>query len=125
VIAEALIETLRARGVALRPDGDRLRVRPAEALTPAELEALRQHKAAVLDALRAAPVPAEAPALGPHQTIPFTACSVCAELPYCEIDYVRIGGRLFVVPARRGTFAAYAGVPLCPRHARERAGRSA
>ena len=51
----ALVETLRARGVTLQPDGDRLRVRPAEALTPDELDTLRRHKGEVLRLLSAPP----------------------------------------------------------------------
>lgn len=44
----ALVAALQARGVTLRPDGERLRVRPVSRVTPAELEALRQSKAEVL-----------------------------------------------------------------------------
>jgi hypothetical protein len=58
--------------------------------------------------------PAPAPA---YQTIPFTACAACAELPYSAIDYVHITGVLFAVPARRWTFTAFASVPLCRAHA--------
>lgn len=61
----ALVATLRARGVTLRPDGDRLRVRPAEALAPGELEALRRHKTEVLSLLTAPPADAGLPALDP------------------------------------------------------------
>ena len=55
---EALVAELRARGVELRAVGDRLRYKPASALTPADVEVLRQHKAAVLALLRAAERPA-------------------------------------------------------------------
>ena len=44
----ALVKMLRARGVTLEPRGDKLRVRPAGAVRPEEVEALRQHKATVL-----------------------------------------------------------------------------
>jgi hypothetical protein len=137
--AVALVDRLRRRGVQLVPEGDRLRYRPASAVQPDEIEALRQLKPDVLDLLRQPTAPADAappaaepsawppviPVLGPRQTIPFTVCSACAELPYSEIDFIKIASRLFVVPARRGTFAAYHGVPLCPAHARERARGSA
>lgn len=64
--AAALVADLRARGVTLRPDGDRLRVRPAEALTPQELETLRRHKAEVLALLAPGVEPrSAAPASGP------------------------------------------------------------
>jgi hypothetical protein len=50
-----LVETLRARGVVLRAVGDRLRVRPATAVTPDELEALRQFKPEVMALLARVP----------------------------------------------------------------------
>ena len=46
--AAALVAELRARGVSLEPEGDRLRVRPTRLVRPEELAALRQHKAEVL-----------------------------------------------------------------------------
>jgi TubC N-terminal docking domain len=55
----ALVETLRARGVTLEVHGDRLKVRPATAVTPDEVEKLRQHKTEVLRLL--APAPAATP----------------------------------------------------------------
>lgn len=57
-----LLDRLRARGVELVAAGDRLRFRPADALTADELEALRRHKAEVLALLTApAGVSASAP----------------------------------------------------------------
>jgi hypothetical protein len=54
VTAPALLTTLRARGVTLTPWGDRVRVRaPSEALTDDVREALRTHKAALLDRVEA------------------------------------------------------------------------
>jgi hypothetical protein len=50
-----LVETLQARGVVLWAVGDRLRVRPATAVTPEELEALRRHKAEIMKLLAPAP----------------------------------------------------------------------
>ena len=46
--AAALVASLRSRGVILEPRGDKLRVVPASAVTPEEVDALRQHKAEVL-----------------------------------------------------------------------------
>ena len=98
----ALVDTLRARGVILEPRGDKLRVTPASAVTPAEVEALRAHKAEVLRLLTGSPRPApprfawspwpEAlPGLGPRRVIPFTACVLCP----------------------RWTFASYGPAALC------------
>lgn len=50
-----LVETLLARGVTLEVRGDRLKVRPASAVTADEVEALRRHKAEVLGLLTPAP----------------------------------------------------------------------
>jgi hypothetical protein len=47
-----LVARLRARGVALEPDGSTLVIRPAAAVQPDEVEALRQHKVEVLALLR-------------------------------------------------------------------------
>ncbi len=46
--AAALVESLRARGVTLKPRGGDLTVQPKTAVTPAEVIALRQHKREVL-----------------------------------------------------------------------------
>ena len=59
--AAQLVEALRARGVTLEPAGDRLRVRPASALSAEELEALRMVKPEVLRLLAAQPTPTPAP----------------------------------------------------------------
>ena len=48
----ALIADLRARGVTLVPDGERLRCRPRAALSQEDLAALKAHKAEVLASLR-------------------------------------------------------------------------
>ena len=50
--AVELVAKLRARGIALERDGGTLVVRPADAVRPEEIEALMQHKAAVLALLR-------------------------------------------------------------------------
>ena len=49
--ASALLETLTARGVALQAHGEKLRWSPRDAVTPIEVEALRQHKADLLNLL--------------------------------------------------------------------------
>src|SRR2546426_5807057 len=54
--AASLVESLRARGVKLRAVGDRIRYRPASALTRDDLEALRQQKAEVLRILAPEPM---------------------------------------------------------------------
>lgn len=51
--AAQLVQALRARGVNLEPEGDRLRIRPASALSAEELEALRHVKPEVLRLLHA------------------------------------------------------------------------
>jgi hypothetical protein len=59
--AAQLVQALRARGVILEPQGDRLRVRPASALSAEELEVLRQVKPEVLRLLAAQPAPTPPP----------------------------------------------------------------
>src|SRR5262252_6766549 len=51
--AASLIADLRARGITLEPRGDRVRFRPASAVTEAEVEAIRYHKAEILRLLAA------------------------------------------------------------------------
>ena len=52
--AAALVASLEARGVTLRPtERGTLAIRPADLLAPSEVEALRQHKGAVLALLHA------------------------------------------------------------------------
>lgn len=104
--ASALVATLRARGVILEPNGDRLRVRPATAVTSEEVETLRRLKPEVLRLLatgaEAAPAPPAGRALwspwpealpgaGAWRRIPFTPCAICP----------------------RWTFASYGAAPLC------------
>lgn len=50
--AAALLADLRQRGVAVRADGDRLRCRPADRLTAADVDALRALKGELLPLLR-------------------------------------------------------------------------
>lgn len=49
--AVVLVESLRARGVHLRAEGDKIRFRPASALTSEDLAALRSLKAEVMSLL--------------------------------------------------------------------------
>ena len=83
----ALVDRLRALGVELVPVGDRLRFRPADALTPEDLEALRQHKYEVIAFLTpkaasayAHPWPDSIPGLGRRAVGAFDPCSA----PACE-----------------------------------------
>jgi hypothetical protein len=50
--AAELLERLRGRGIELARAGDRIRFRPAHAITPEEREALAQHRAEILASLR-------------------------------------------------------------------------
>jgi predicted Zn-dependent protease len=61
--AAILVESLRARGVEIRVVGDRIRCRPAAALSPEELAALIENKPEILRLL--APEPAPSLALDP------------------------------------------------------------
>ncbi len=49
--AAVLVETLKARGVTLEAHGDKLRWTPRDALTPGEVERLRQHKRDIMEVL--------------------------------------------------------------------------
>lgn len=53
--AEALIEILRDRGIVVRAVGDRLKVRPASAVSADEVEALKRHKPEILRLLAIEP----------------------------------------------------------------------
>ncbi|MBM3946420.1 MAG: hypothetical protein FJ315_03330 [SAR202 cluster bacterium] len=46
--ATELLVLLRSKGIEVQADGNRLRFRPADALTPDELELLRAHKAEII-----------------------------------------------------------------------------
>lgn len=50
--AGGLLDDLRGRGFDVRPDGDTLAVTPSYELTPADVAAVRAHKAALLGLLR-------------------------------------------------------------------------
>jgi len=69
--AEALVTALRARGVELVAAGDRIRYRPADALTDEDRAALRQRKGEVLALLVQQTVAVSTP---PHRP-PFTLCT--------------------------------------------------
>lgn len=101
--AVELLATLRARGVALEPRGDRLRVRPASVVAPEELDALRRHKAELLALLNcqglpawpprgtsyAHPWPETLPLLGRRTVGPFALCAECERW-----SWVRYGDRV-------------------------------
>lgn len=112
----ALVETLRARGVTLEVHGDRLKVRPATAVTPDEVEKLRQHKTEVLRLL--APAPAATPVsldrvtirevLGPDTDDPHAVACVRFEV-VATVRELKAGIRAGVFPPRRLVH----GRPLC------------
>jgi hypothetical protein len=56
---EDLLAEVRARGIVLRAEGDRLRFRPVNQVPPELKEKLRQHKARLLAILNAGPTVAE------------------------------------------------------------------
>jgi TubC N-terminal docking domain len=89
--AAALVANLRSRGVTLEPRGDKLRVVPASAVTPEEVDALRQHKAEVLALLAPARSLAVDPetvreVLGPHPDL--------HDLAILELDVLTVVRRL-------------------------------
>jgi hypothetical protein len=104
VTAATLVASLHARGVILETRGDRLRVKPASAVTPDEVQALRRLKLEVLRLLTGAEYGAEVlkpsawslwpealAGVGTRRTVPFTPCALCP----------------------RRTFASYGAAPLC------------
>jgi hypothetical protein len=104
-IVAVLVQALRARGVTLRADGDRLKVRPASAVTPDEVEALKRHKAEVLALLAPAQDIALDPktlaqVLGPDANDDHAvACLRCDVL--AAVREVKAGIRSGVLPSRR------------------------
>ena len=101
--AATLVASLHARGVVLETRGDRLRVKPASAVTPDEVQALRRLKPEILRLLTGAeygpaavssawsPWPEVLPRIGAKQTISFAPCALCT----------------------RWTFVTYGPTPLC------------
>jgi hypothetical protein len=77
--ASELVTTLIARGVEFQAQGDRLRFRPAHALTPADFNRIRQHKAAILKLLRAEGL--VHPAADPR---PIEVCDRCGSIEYMD-----------------------------------------
>jgi hypothetical protein len=63
VTAADLVERLQARGIVLRVTGDRLRLRPADAVSADEVEALKHHKPEILRLLTPPPSLEPAPTL--------------------------------------------------------------
>jgi hypothetical protein len=113
-----LVALLRARGVGLVPDGATLVVRPAAAVEPDEVEALRQFKPEIMILLAAAPAaPATPPGvmswrypwpsaiagLGQHHVGPLDLCADCS----CG-SWVRYGATVlcFACAKARGGEAA-------------------
>lgn len=65
--AESILAEFGRHGVRLRVEGDRLIARPLSAVTPELREAVRQHKAALLDLLR---IPSDGRAAWPRSVAP-------------------------------------------------------
>jgi len=86
VDAQALIQTLAARGVTLIPDGDGLIARPRERLTEADREAIRQSKAALLAHLRAGMEPRREHTMTPDSRHPLIEPAVRAKLEAIEAE---------------------------------------
>ena len=103
-IAVVLLEQLTALGVQTIPDGDKLRLRPAQAIPPDLLERVRAHKPELLAALAksalpltdpASPWPVALPGLGLRTVGPLGTCLLC----------------------QTTTWARYNSLPLCLHHA--------
>jgi hypothetical protein len=62
----ALLTELAARGVEFQANGDKLRFRPIEKMTPEEVEAIRQYKPVILKLLRSEAREAAPLGCGPH-----------------------------------------------------------
>ena len=73
--AVQIIRDLQSRGVELRAEGNRLRFRPKEALTPDTVEVLRRHKSEIIAALTVPTVRARV--RGPGGTTETTSPEVC------------------------------------------------
>jgi hypothetical protein len=76
--AQVLLANLRGRGIELRGAGDRLRFRPADALTAEDLELLRLHKAELL-ALLAERAEGAGPVNGTPEPGPESGPAACLE----------------------------------------------
>jgi hypothetical protein len=112
VTAAALLKRLRARGVIVHADGNRLRLRPANAVTDDEVEALRRLKPEILRMLRLT-LPTEAAAaalpnldadavrevLGPCPDAHAAACIAWDVLD--AVREIQVGIRDGVLPRRR------------------------
>ncbi len=101
--AAQLVQALRARGVNLEREGDRLRVRPASALSTDELEALRQVKREVLRLLQTEPAlwvhPPDPPSERPNEVQRKPAHHVAEALPFLRMPldvFARVGASLEV-----------------------------
>jgi hypothetical protein len=82
---EKLYTDLTARGIEFQVQGDKLRFRPSEELTPDEVSAIRQHKLDLLKLLRAASQQATKTCSGKHD--------VPSEWAYMPDKYKRAGWR--------------------------------
>lgn len=109
--AVALLADLRARGVELVATGDRLRFRPASAVSEDTRDALRAHKAELLALLAprsySYPWPDSLPGLGRRTVGPFARCSACA----AEHSWVRYGALVVCLRCARARDKGSIGSP--------------
>ena len=91
--AADLLSSLAARGVEFQAHGDKLRFRPADRLSSAELDAVRRHKPELLELLRANPPAADnspecspAPLNTPRFRRCLTRCDRCDSLEFTDVS---------------------------------------
>lgn len=109
--AVALLADLRARGVELVATGDRLRFRPASAVSEDTRDALRAHKAELLALLAprsySYPWPDSLPGLGRRTVGSFARCLECR----AEWSWVRYGDRVLCLTCAKRAGEAPEGNP--------------
>lgn len=112
--AAALFDRLQAEGFDLQADGDRLRVRPADRVTPELRDALARAKPALLDRLR--PVPAFV-TLRNGPTLPAPAWRLALDLEARGFRHtVDPAGHVLIEPASDLTDADRAGIARWRSH---------
>jgi hypothetical protein len=78
-----LLTDLIARGIEFQAHGDKLRFRPAERLTPIDIDNIRRHKPTMLAMLRAEGFICLNPNANPR---PLDVCDRCGSLEYYDIS---------------------------------------
>ena len=76
-----LLSDLISRGVEFQAHGEKLRFRPTSRLTPADVDNIRRHKAALLGLLRAEGLVYRHPAADPR---PLDVCDRCGAAAYTD-----------------------------------------